>query len=288
MPVFNGGEMLQPAVQSILDQTFSDFELLIIDDGSTDGALDGLDSSLDPRLRVVHQTNIGLAGTLNRGLALAKGEFIARMDCDDVAHHDRLRQQTAYLREHPEVVMVGSQIERFVSGQVISTTKFPLDHENIRAALMRGVHAISHPSVCFRATAAKSVGGYWAHGVAEDWDFFLKLTEIGRVVNIDNALLRYRFHSGGINASSMTTVRRNIALAVANAYRRENGLAELTPDEHAGRLTRLQRFCISAQVRSLTAYRKSLNSKSNFSRIWHLMVASMWWPIQAVRRARAR
>src|SRR4051794_24772902 len=106
LAVYNGGRYLRAAVDSILTQTFTDFEFIIIDDGSTDGSLATLRefAQRDPRINLVSRPNKGLTVTLNEGIALARGEFLARMDADDIALPQRFEKQIAYLRDHPECV----------------------------------------------------------------------------------------------------------------------------------------------------------------------------------------
>ena len=110
MPVYNAERYLRQAIESILSQTFHDFEFMIINDGSTDSSRDIVLSYHDSRIRLIdNETNIGLPRTLNRGLSLAKGEFIARQDADDESNPDRLAHQVAYLSSHPHVALLGSQ-----------------------------------------------------------------------------------------------------------------------------------------------------------------------------------
>jgi glycosyltransferase involved in cell wall biosynthesis len=107
MPVYNAGEYLRPAIESILSQTFSDFEFLIVDDGSTDNSVDIIQSYEDPRIRLIRQENQGCYPARNRAIAEARGEFLANMDADDISLPERFEKQVAYLRENPEVVLVG-------------------------------------------------------------------------------------------------------------------------------------------------------------------------------------
>ena len=108
LPVYNGEPYLKAAIDSILAQTFTDFECIIIDDGSSDGSSALISSVDDPRIRFYQQPNRGLPATLKRGLSLARGVFIARQDQDDLSHSDRLRLQVAYLQSHPECVLLGT------------------------------------------------------------------------------------------------------------------------------------------------------------------------------------
>ena len=108
LPVYNCADYVAEAVQSILDQTFSNFEFLIIDDGSTDATSNVLQGFRDPRIRSITQENHGLAFTLNRGLELSRGRYVARQDADDISLPDRLGKQVAFLEAHPACALVGT------------------------------------------------------------------------------------------------------------------------------------------------------------------------------------
>ena len=292
LPAYNAGEYLVPAVRSVLDAGYADLELRVYDDGSTDGSVDALLAAVDdPRLVVVRQENRGLAPTLNRGFAEARGAFLARMDGDDQVVPGRFAAQAAFLEAHPDVVLVGGQIERLVDGRSESESHFPEAHDEIVTGLVAGRHVVCHPSVMIRATAIHEVGGYWEHGVSEDWDLFLRLAEHGRLANIGDTVLRYRFHDSGINASSMGKVRRNIRLAVENHRRRLAGKPELTPEQLWREIGPLGRFGVTMQTRSLTLYRSALQAKASGHRLAAgvaLLGAAAFWPQQALHRLRAR
>lgn len=292
LPAYNAGEYLLAAVRSVLDDDQIDLELRVIDDGSTDGSIDAVLAAVhDPRLVVVRQENRGLAATLNRGFTEARGEFLARMDGDDQTVLGRFAAQAAFLRDHPEVVLVGGQIERLVDGRTESESRFPASHDEIVAGLIAGRHVVCHPSVMLRASAIREVGGYWDHGVSEDWDLFLRLAEHGRLANLDRTVLRYRFHDSGINAGSMSKVRRNIRLAVENHRRRLAGRPELQPAELWSAIGPLGRLGVQLQTRSLTLYRSALQAKAAGRRgraALAMLGAAALWPRQALHRIRAR
>ncbi len=133
MPVFDSGKYLEKSVSSILNQTFSDFEFLIINDGSTDDSLDILSKFSDRRIRIEsNDCNRGLIYTLNRGVELAQGQYIARMDSDDIAHPKRLELQMNFLLKHLDVVMCGASHIGF-NGVSKRKQYFPLDYEDIKA-----------------------------------------------------------------------------------------------------------------------------------------------------------
>ncbi|MBK7517927.1 MAG: glycosyltransferase family 2 protein [Betaproteobacteria bacterium] len=146
MPVFNAGDMLYEAVDSILNQTFQDFELLIVNDGSTDGAVDRLSMLADRRVRVVNNPhNLGLIATLNRGLQLARGDLLARMDADDVALPARLERQVAAFARRPRLALLGTWA-RFIdrNGSDSGGAETPLEQSEIVRTILR-VNAFIHP-----------------------------------------------------------------------------------------------------------------------------------------------
>ena len=199
MPVYDAEAYLGLALDSILAQTFLDFELIAVDDGSRDGSRALLErcAARDPRVRVIVRPHAGVSATLNAGLALARGALIARMDADDVAHPERLARQVAHLRAHREIVALGTEVEVIdPQGWPIRTLGVPLDHDAIDTALLRGRgEALVHPVAMFRREALEAVGGYrGAFDHAEDIDLYLRLAERGRLANLPETLLQYRHH----------------------------------------------------------------------------------------------
>src|SRR4051812_18975953 len=158
MPVYNALPHLREAVEGILAQTFGDFEFVVIDDGSTDGSTQVLRAyaAADPRIVLVSRPNTGYAIALNEALALATGEFVARMDADDVSLPQRLARQVEYLRAHPECVAVGTGVRFIAAGGTPIARGFrrPRTHEEIDAFhLQRMSSALPHPTVMMRRAA---------------------------------------------------------------------------------------------------------------------------------------
>jgi len=195
MPVYNGERYLQEALDSLLRQTCPHFELLIIDDGSTDQSAAIIQSCQDERIRLVrNERNLGLIATLNKGLALARGEFIARMDCDDVSLPHRLARQLAYMERHPDVVLAGSWFEKR-QGQRSSLVRLPVDHEAIRFFLLFD-NTFLHSSILLRRTWLEASGFRFDPDFpyAEDYELWARISRHGRVANIPEVLVRYRDH----------------------------------------------------------------------------------------------
>jgi hypothetical protein len=199
MPFRDAGRYIAEALDSLLEQTLRDIEILAIDDRSVDDgpAIVADRSRRDPRLRLVANERPGFVPALNQGIALARAEFIARMDADDVALPDRFARQVAYLEAHPEVGAVGGQILALIDGTATVPPWWidtPLDHDAIVSAL-RHRNAIHHPTAMIRRDALRSVGGYReAFVVVQDYDLWLRLSERTRLANLCDRVLRYRFH----------------------------------------------------------------------------------------------
>jgi glycosyltransferase involved in cell wall biosynthesis len=202
LAVYNGQEYLRFAMESILAQTFTDYEFIIIDDGSTDETLFILRhyETQHPQLHIVSRPNKGLTATLNEGLALAQGEFLARMDADDIALPRRLEKQVAYLRAHPETVLVGSRVLLIdPEGLAIREECCEATHDQIDSAHLNNGWPVVHPSVLMRTEAVRRVGGYREpYNTLEDLDLFLRLAEIGKLENLPEVLLKYRQHFGSV------------------------------------------------------------------------------------------
>ena len=198
MPVYNGADHLAGAVSSILAQTLTDFELLIVNDGSTDATLQVARSFNDPRIRIIDlETNQGLINALNTGLAEAKGEFLARMDHDDIAHPARFQQQIRALEESGAVIC-GSAIQPF--GAVQGTPLvFPMADADIRAVLPVA-SPFAHPAVTMRTDVCQRLGYAASAKHCEDYDLWWRFSEEGTMANLREPLLRYRFHASQISA----------------------------------------------------------------------------------------
>jgi glycosyltransferase involved in cell wall biosynthesis len=175
MAVYNAERYLDEAVQSILNQSFGDFEFIIINDGSTDGSLKILQGyeSRDARLRLISRPNTGFCIALNESVSLARGEFIARMDSDDCSLPDRFEHQIAFLRSYPQVVAVGGEVTWMdKDGDFIRNFCVGYSHEELDSAQMRGVSAvITHPAAMLRRQTVLDLGGYRTDlEPAEDFD----------------------------------------------------------------------------------------------------------------------
>ncbi|HZW32449.1 MAG TPA: glycosyltransferase [Isosphaeraceae bacterium] len=230
LPVYNARRYVAQAVESILGQTLGDFEFLILDDGSTDGSrpiLEGY-AARDPRIRLTSRANRGLVATLNELIDQARGEFLARMDADDIALPDRFRRQVDYLRAHPECSVVGCRARLIdPDGDPLCDWFTERPHEEIDTLLLREDavgSVICHPSVLMRRDAVLAAGKYRDFAVGEELDLFLRLAESSRLAILPDVLLEYRQHPESFTHRPLQrTVRPDCRRAiVADARRRRN------------------------------------------------------------------
>jgi len=213
MSVYNGRRYLKEAVESILNQTFKNFEFIIIDDGSTDKSPQILDeyTKRDKRIRVIHQKNIGLTKSLNKALKLAQGKYIARIDADDIAYKSRFKKQVDFLEKHPKVGLVGSYVDvidekRKTIGQLI----YPTSDKKIKKELIKK-NPFCHPSVMFRKEVTEKVGAYNEDfGTAQDYDFWMRISKHYQVANLSKVLGAWRLRKKAI------TFQKNISQIKAN------------------------------------------------------------------------
>ncbi len=223
MPVYNGQAYLREAVVSILSQSFGDFEFIIVDDGSTDRTPAILRdfAAQDRRVRVISRPNTGIAGALNDAIAAARGEFVARMDADDVAQPRRFEKQIEFLRAHPEVVVLGSRVLLIDPyGTPLYESNHQLTHEEIEKTMLQGIGwAVVHPTAMMRTAAVRSAGGYRAEFVpSEDLDLFLRLAQAGRIANLPEVLLHYRQHRNSANHTRSNEQDRTKRAILTQAY----------------------------------------------------------------------
>lgn len=207
LPVYNGKKYLKNAIESILFQEFGDFEFLIIDDASSDGSSDIIRgyAKKDRRIHAVfHTSNVGLANTLNEGLNLSKGTYIARMDQDDESLPQRLKTQYMFMETRPEIALSGSYVYHIAkTNQRLRLIKVPIDPSEIQIKL-ESENCFYHPSVIFRRQEINSLGGYQSkYKNTEDYDLWLRASKKYKMANIPIPLLRYR-----ININGMTVDRR--------------------------------------------------------------------------------
>lgn len=222
MPVFNAARYVSEAIESILVQTKQEFELLVVDDQSTDSSLEIIREyeKKDSRVRVIENLNKGLAHARNAGSLSARGEFIAVMDADDVALPERFERQVAFLNRHPDCVAVGAQSLLITeSGDLIGECLRPYEHDEIERVFLEGRAGIIAPNAMIRARSFRRVSGYrQTYEYAEDLDLFLRLARVGRLANIPEILLKYRVHVKSVSRKNSAIQRQRAIAALEEAY----------------------------------------------------------------------
>jgi len=224
MCVFNAEDYLDEAIESILQQTFNDFEFIILDDGSKDRSLKIIQkhAARDNRIQVISRENRGIIPSRNELLDASQGEYVAVMDADDVALPNRFNLQVQYLRSHPEVLGVGGNYQVIDSkGRFLTTFTLPETNDEIQKMMLVGHTAILHPTSMFRSKAIKEIGGYDPeYHLVEDLDLWLRLGEKGQIANLNVPVLKYRLHGNSISEQNGLQQRDNDRKACEAAWKR--------------------------------------------------------------------
>lgn len=236
MSVYNGERFLAEAIESVLAQSFSDFEFLIVDDGSLDGTREIIEyyAARDLRIRLIAQENRGLIASLNRMLEEARAPLVARMDGDDVCHPERFMRQVAFLADNPDVGVLGTWSDHIDESGLpypVNGPDQPLTESGFFAAIERGDCPLSHPAVIYRRDVVRSVNGYRpAFRHCEDFDLWLRLASVTRLTNIPERLVRYRHYPGQVSIRHATEQQIGAAIALMAYHERAAG----RPDPTAG------------------------------------------------------
>ncbi|MEO8562553.1 MAG: glycosyltransferase [bacterium] len=246
MPVFNGERFIAEAVQSVLASRFTDLELLLLlDAGSTDGSAAAAArlAATDARVRLIEHPHAAPSIARNIGLREARGEFVANLDCDDAMFPERLGRQVAYLDRHPECVAVGSRaLIVDAENQPVRVSVRAYTHEEIDGAHLNGRGGtIMNPTATFRREAALKMGGYSADllTTGEDHDFWLRLAEVGRLVNLPEVLIRYRIHDRNASIGGTNSDRRlAITIEILTRTFARRGITGRQPAKLKGPATR--------------------------------------------------
>lgn len=222
LPVYNSAAFITATMQSILAQTEGNFELLVLNDGSTDESEKVIRTFSDSRVRYFHHPNMGLVGTLNRGIAEAQGRYIARIDADDICLPERFAKQVAWLEAYPQTALAGCFVT-FINERGETTGIWPEDRSNYTAAQIRQTlpytNCMAHPGIMVRTSVLRKYLYNPAQRHIEDYDLWLRMQAGGEVMEkVPEALLLYRVHSASITAVNIK--RQNIFFKQFHCKRR--------------------------------------------------------------------
>ncbi|MBR1754842.1 glycosyltransferase [bacterium] len=225
MSVYNTEEnFLREAIESILNQTFKDFEFLIINDGSTNNAEEIIKSYNDSRIRyVLNEKNLRLIASLNKGLDLAQGEYIARFDSDDISRPERLEKQVKFMDDHPSVGLLGTQYQSFPKKRISDGLT---DNKLIKESLLVQSNQLGHPTVMMRTSVLREHNLKYDKDAlhVEDYKLWLDMSEVTDIANLDEILLDYRRHGGSICSNNAVKQNINVQKIMFSAQAKHFGL----------------------------------------------------------------
>ncbi len=235
MPVYNAENFIGQSIQSVLKQTFEDFELIVIDDGSTDSSKNIILSFDDKRIQYLqNEKNMGVVKTLNKGISICSGEYIIRMDADDICEPQRFEKQIQFIEKNPGIGLCGTWAQVIdeknkITGKIVNQT----DPGFISISLLFSVPLI-HPSVCFKSHLLKQ-NFYKEVPVAEDYELWCRLNEQTRLANLPEFLFQYRWHTSNISKEKQDIQEQN----KESIIKKELLKLSLKPDDETLRIHRL-------------------------------------------------
>ncbi len=296
MSCFNAADWLVESLESVLCQTFTDFEFVIIDDGSTDNSLDILQlyALKDDRIVLIPKANTGLSDSLNVGLRCARGEWVARMDADDICEPNRLEKQVAYVLNHPSVVFVGTGLTIIDESGFLGTKfSYPAGHVDLLKHLLTARRFPPHASAFYRRSLVLDNGGYRSRiRRAEDYDLWLRLSELGDMACIQESLMRIRKHSGQISLSDGGRDQIvDCRLAIVSYLLRRAGVADPIDEDELTYMHFVE--WIKKRLQSdgyfeFTEWKKNLRSHDGMMMVYYLVNSLFHKPSSFFRLVRER
>jgi glycosyltransferase involved in cell wall biosynthesis len=279
MPVFNGEKYLNDAIQSIIDQTYNNFEFLILDDGSTDNSVKIVKSHNDHRICHITSTfNRGIEKTLNEGLELAKGKYIARMDCDDISLPCRLHNQVTFMEQNPEVGVLSAAMQTIKNGRRANIRRWPTTDDEIKIHLLFQ-NPLSHPVIMLRKETLN--GFYYPEDCkyAEDYRLWTMLSNQTKFANLPEVLLQYRIHVNQIT-KKLSSLTKSGARKARQAYI-SSFIHDISPEELLihHQLSERDRNINLNNARQWLEKLALINDQKNFFRhdSFLSVLANTWW-----------
>lgn len=284
LPVYNGMPFLKEAITSLLNQSYQNFIVYAIDNGSADGTSDYLNQINDSRILYIRLEDKNLVKALNTGLKLANTPFIARMDADDIIHPSKFEKQMKYLGENRDVDLIGT-LGQYISidGNKHFNINLPLTHDDIINNMLKTQNAIIHPSIMFRSEITALSGGYNEnYSNCEDYEFFLRIGNRIKFANIPERLHSMRVSKNSVISTNMKNSRKKYYL-VSNLYSKNYGFNNYE----------LFKSGITKKIDSLSlvVYRKGLHLYLNVNSVigvFYFIIASLLNPLRLFNALKRR
>jgi len=259
MPVYNGEKYLRESIESILEQTFTDFDFLIVDDGSTDNSALIINSYNDTRIKYLkNEKNLGIVHSLNRGLDLATGDYIARMDCDDISLPNRLEKQVLFMEGNPDIGISGTWVQIFGEQSNNAVWKYPYDPKEISYALLFN-SVLAHPSVIIRMSFLKNYGLRYdpEYIYAEDYNLWVVADNYFKLANIPEVLLKYRLSN--TNTGKVNSEKKLLSAKMTRSYCLDKFKINLTAEQK----DLFSRICIYEVFKEMNLFYDSMDILNN-------------------------
>ncbi len=279
MPVFNGEAYLRTAIESILKQSFDDFEFLIIDDGSTDGSHAIISSYNDLRIRLEHhESNRGTVHALNHGIRLARGKYIARMDCDDVSRPQRLEQQVRFMDDNPGIGVCGSGMRLIKKGRLKNTRHLPESDQELKITLLFNT-CFFHPTVIMKKSLAATFRYPENLVYTQDYNFWTRLARETQFANLRETLVYFREHAEQISTKKAAVQKANARSIRASYLHALFGETEAENQEIHHQIAENRRGIDLEKAKSWLEQLVELNAaKQVFSSdIFLTQISRKWW-----------
>jgi glycosyltransferase involved in cell wall biosynthesis len=200
LPVFNCGLYIKKAIQSIINNSFENYEIIVVNDGSSDNTLEQIGKFKDPRIKIYNKENSGLIETLNYGLKKCNYQIVMRMDGDDLIHPKKIENQLSYFKKNQSILIGTQGFTIDLNDKKTGKINLPFTHDKIVNSLLKLSSGLIHPSIMFYKDALTKIGGYnqnFKH--AEDYDMYLRLSKIGKISNLKERLIYLRKHDSNVS-----------------------------------------------------------------------------------------
>jgi glycosyltransferase involved in cell wall biosynthesis len=233
MSVYNAEASLRCSLESLLGQTYENLQIVVINDGSTDGSRQIVDSYKDDRIKFIDRmANVGLTRSLNQGLAIARGRYIARHDADDISVGTRIAEQVAYFQANPHVDILGTGVELFDGRETLRSVIYDNHSTTFREQLLHFINPVPHSTLMFRKRILNVLKGYnECFLLAQDYDFLLRASEVFTIGSLQRSLVKLRFTHNSLTHADTRQLKFGLA-SVISAHRRLMGRCDYSQEQH--------------------------------------------------------